>query len=172
MATAMKAAARDRRAGPWAADRYERVLAVAAVVLLLAAATAVLRGRAQWPGVPMPVWLHLATILVALALTPVMLLRPRGDAAHRAIGRIWVAAMLLTAAISLGIHLIRPGGFSIIHVLSAWVLLQVPLLWWSARRHQVARHRRAVRGLVTGALLVAGFFTFPFDRLLGHWLFG
>ena len=25
---------------------------------------------------------------------------------------------------------------------------------------------------ITGALLVAGFFTFPFDRLLGHWLFG
>jgi hypothetical protein len=25
--------------------------------------------------------------------------------------------------------------------------------------------------LATGALLIAGFFTFPFDRLLGHWLF-
>jgi uncharacterized membrane protein len=33
------------------------------------------------------------------------------------------------------------------------------------------RHRRGVRAMVTGALLIAGFFTFPFDRLLGHWLF-
>ena len=32
-------------------------------------------------------------------------------------------------------------------------------------------HRGSVRGMVTGALLVAGFFTFPFDRMLGHWLF-
>jgi uncharacterized membrane protein len=29
-----------------------------------------------------------------------------------------------------------------------------------------------VRGMVTGALLVAGFFTFPFGRMLGAWLFG
>ena len=172
MATTVTDAAAGARARPWAADRYEKVLAVAAVALLLVAVIAVLRGRAEWHGVPALVWLHLATILVALALTPVMLLRPRGDPGHRAIGRIWVAAMLLTAAISLGIHLIRPGGFSIIHLLSVWVLVQVPLLWWSARRHQVARHRRAVRGLVTGALLIAGFFTFPFDRMLGHWLFG
>ena len=28
-----------------------------------------------------------------------------------------------------------------------------------------------VRGLVIGALLIAGFFTFPFNRLLGSWLF-
>jgi hypothetical protein len=25
--------------------------------------------------------------------------------------------------------------------------------------------------MVLGALLIAGFFTFPFNRLLGHWLF-
>jgi uncharacterized membrane protein len=48
----------------------------------------------------------------------------------------------------------------------------VILLVWYARRHQVARHRGAVRGMVMGALLVAGFFTFPFGRLMGRWLFG
>jgi uncharacterized membrane protein len=36
----------------------------------------------------------------------------------------------------------------------------------------VARHRRTIRALVIGALLVAGFFTFPFGRMLGVWLFG
>jgi hypothetical protein len=41
----------------------------------------------------------------------------------------------------------------------------------NARSHNVPAHRRAVRGLVVGALLAAGFFTFAFDRLLGHWLF-
>jgi uncharacterized membrane protein len=30
----------------------------------------------------------------------------------------------------------------------------------------------AARGMVLGALLVAGFFTFPFGRLMGRWLFG
>ena len=74
--------------------------------------------------------------------------------------------------LTLGIKGINHGGFSVIHILSLWVLIQVPILWWTARTHRVARHRRSVRGMVTGALLIAGFFTFPFDRLLGHWLFG
>ena len=53
-----------------------------------------------------------------------------------------------------------------------WTLLQVPVIVLAARRHDVARHRSAVRGMVLGALLIAGFFTFPFNRLLGQWLFG
>jgi uncharacterized membrane protein len=78
--------------------------------------------------------------------------------------------MIATAMLSFGI---RTGGrFSVIHLLSLFTLFQVPLIWWTARHHQIVRHRRAVRGMVTGALLIAGFFTFPFDRLLGHWLFG
>ena len=46
------------------------------------------------------------------------------------------------------------------------------LLVLAAPRNNVSRHRRTVRGLIIGALLIAGFFTFPFERLLGHWLFG
>ncbi|MCP3735543.1 hypothetical protein M9979_11740 [Sphingomonas sp. RP10(2022)] len=169
MATAIGRAARP---APWAADGFEKGLSVAAMVLLAAVLTALARGHAHWAGVPGMVWAHIATILVALALAPVILLRPRGDARHRMLGQVWSVAMLLTAALSFGIHLSNPGGFSLIHILSVWVLIQVPILWYTARKHQVARHRRSVRGLVTGALLIAGFFTFPFDRLLGHWLFG
>ncbi len=80
--------------------------------------------------------------------------------------------MLATAITSLSIHLSGPGRFSIIHLLSIWTLIQVPLIWWTARCHNVARHRRAVHGMVLGALLIAGFFTFPFHRMLGAWLFG
>jgi uncharacterized membrane protein len=100
-----------------------------------------------------------------------MLLRPRGTKAHRQLGWIWAGAMGLTALISLFVRNANPGGFSIIHVLSFWTLFQVPLIVWSARTHNVKRHRRSVRAMVTGALLIAGFFTFPFNRLLGHWLF-
>ena len=163
---------KERRAAPPAADTYERFLAIGAIVLLACALAAVARGHAEWGAVPPLIWAHLATIGIALALTPVMLLRPRGDQSHRLLGTVWIGAMLLTAALSLGIHASGPGRFSVIHIISVWVLFQVPLLWWTARTHRVARHRRAVRGLVTGALLIAGFFTFPFHRLLGHWLFG
>jgi hypothetical protein len=54
---------------------------------------------------------------------------------------------------------------------SAWTLVQVSLIVRAARAHDVARHRRRVRGMVTGALLISGFFTFPFGRMLGSWLF-
>ncbi|KIU26364.1 membrane protein [Sphingomonas melonis] len=156
---------------PWAADAYEKALSVGALLLLAAVLTAILRGHAHWAMVPGIVWAHILTILVALGLTPVILLSPRGDRRHRILGRIWAAAMLLTALLSFGIREAN-GGFSFIHILSAWVVIQVPLLWYAAHAHKVALHRGSVRGMVTGALLIAGFFTFPFGRLLGRWLFG
>ena len=148
------------------------MLAGGAVILLCCMIAAIAKGRADWPGVPPMVWAHLATIAVALALTPVMLLRPRGDARHRTLGWVWSGALLFTALSTFFIRLTNHGNFSFIHILSVWTLVQVPIIVWSARTHDVARHRSAVRGMVFGALLIAGFFTFPFDRLLGRWLFG
>lgn len=159
-------------AKPVSPDAYERLLAFAAIVLLGFVLAALWRGREQWAQVPWQVWPHLATVMVALVLTPVQLLRRRGDPFHRGLGRIWVAAMFLTALLSLNLREINHGHFSLIHLLSVLVLFTAPLLWWSARTHRVAAHRRAARGMVTGALVIAGAFTFPFDRLLGHWLFG
>ena len=171
MATIAEAPAR-RAPVSIAPTPYERLLAIAALALLVAVAAALARGYPEWGRVPWEVWPHLLTIVVALVLTPVMLLRRRGDAAHRLLGKIWVAAMLATALLSFNIRAINHGGLSVIHVLSALTVVQAPLIWWAARTHRVAMHRRSVLGMVTGALLVAGFFTFPFGRLLGHWLFG
>jgi uncharacterized membrane protein len=161
-----------RRPKALTADGYEKFLATAAILLLLTVLVALLRGHARWGAVPWPVWAHLATILPALALTPVMLLRARGDRLHRLLGKIWVAAMFLTALISLEVRLSNHGGFSFIHILSAYVIVAAPLIWWTAHTHRVKAHRGQVRGMVTGALLIAGFFTLPFGRLLGSWLFG
>jgi uncharacterized membrane protein len=157
---------------PITPDFYERLLAFASLVLLAAVLTALAKGYPTWGQVPWQVWPHLVTILIALALTPVMLLRRRGDATHRLLGKIWVVAMILTAALSFNLREINHGQFSPIHLLSVFTLVMAPLAWWFARTHRIAQHRRSVRGLVTGALLVAGFFTFPFNRLLGQWLFG
>ena len=155
-----------------APDAIDRALAAASLVLLLLVSAAIARGFGEWSTVAPVVWGHILTILAALVLTPVMLLRRRGDRLHRRLGWIWAASLFLTAALTFGIRGINGGGLSLIHVLSAWTMLQVPLIVLAARKHQHARHRAAVRGMVTGALLIAGFFTFPFDRLMGHWLFG
>lgn len=165
-------AAGAKRVKPLTADGYEKFLGVAAIVLLATVLVALVRGYPRWGNVPPLVWAHLATILPALTLTPVMLLRPRGDALHRSLGKIWVAAMFLTAVLSFGVRESHHGGLSLVHIISVYVIAVAPLIWWTARNHKIARHRTQVRGMVTGALLVAGFFTFPFGRMLGTWLFG
>lgn len=152
-------------------DRLERVLGLLSLVMLAVILVAILRGMAEWAQIPGIVWLHLATMLTALALTPMLLWRRRGDGRHRVLGYVWSGAMMATAIDSLFIRG-KNGEFSVIHLLSAFVIVMVPVLVLSARSHRVARHRRTVRGLVIGALLVAGIFTFPFGRLLGRWLFG
>jgi uncharacterized membrane protein len=172
MATTVAAGEARSRKVSLTPDTLDRVLAAGASILLGFVLAALWRGRGEWHEIPLIVWLHLATIFAALALTPPMLLRRRGDRLHRRLGWVWAAAMALTAAFSFGVRGINEGSFSLIHVLSAWTLIQVPVIVWRARRHEHAKHRNAVRGMVIGALLVAGFFTFPFDRLMGRWLFG
>ena len=172
MATTTAGAAARQPKLSLAPGPYDRFLAAAALILLAVVAAALWRGRDEWGEVPPFVWSHIGTIVVAVALTPVMLLRRRGDRLHRRLGWIWVTAMGLTALLTFWIRGLNGGSFSIIHILSAWTLIQVPLIVWAARNHNVARHRSAVRGMVTGALIIAGAFTFPFGRLLGDWLFG
>jgi uncharacterized membrane protein len=162
----------DAKPGSLAPNWYDKALSVAAMALLAIVLTALARGYPQWPLVPAIVSAHLLTVLIALVLTPWMLLRPRGTKTHRLLGKIWVTAMVATAALSLFVKVIDPGHFSVIHILSIFTLIMAPRVWLTARAHQVARHRATVRGLVTGALLIAGFFTLPPFRLLGGWLFG
>lgn len=155
-------------------DAYERVLGIAAAVLLTVVVAALIRGRPHWGQANVFVWAHLLTLLVALALTPVLLLQKRGTRRHRQLGWIWASAMFATAGISFWVKQSSGGigGWSPIHILSALTVVGVPLMVLRARQHRVADHRRHVRNLVTGALLIAGFFTFPFGRMLGRWLLG
>ena len=153
-------------------DRVEQACGMLALVLLGFVIAAVLRGRPDWGNIPWIIWAHLATIGTALALTPVMMWRKRGDLLHRRLGWIWSICMFTTALLSFGLRFINRGQFSVIHLLSALTIVGVPVLLIAARRHDIARHRGQARGFVIGALLVAGFFTFPFNRMLGGWLFG
>lgn len=157
---------------PTAPDMLERICAFLAIGLLVAATVAVIKGRPQWGSIPWQVWLHLATLAIVLAITPIMLLRRRGDNRHRLLGWIWAICLFATALVSLDMQGINDGGFSLIHILSVVTLIGVPVLILSARRRDLKRHRGQARAFVVGALLIAGFFTFPFDRMLGNWLFG
>lgn len=165
-------AAPARPRSPLAPDGYERALAFGAILLLGATLLAVARGFGRWGDMPPLVWAHLLTVGTALALTPALFLRARGDRIHRTLGWIWATAMFATALVSFGIRELRDGALSPIHILSAIVVLSIPALVLTARAHRHAPHRRIARGITTGGLLIAGVLTFPGGRQLGNWLLG
>ena len=85
-----------------------------------------MRGRPNGPGFADIVWLHLATIVTAVgALTPVDAAPAAAATLHRRLGLHLGFRMAVTA--------LRPSAFvasitdrsGIIHILSAWTLIQV-----------------------------------------------
>jgi uncharacterized membrane protein len=107
------------------------------------------------------------TATVALVLGAVNLRRrPRGDLAHRIIGRTWIGAMYLTAFSSFWIQELRPGSFSWIHALSVLTIVTVSLGLWNARRGRVAAHAGNMIGSYLGLLgAFVGVVAVP-DRLI------
>jgi len=150
----------------------DRLLGALALAMLAAVIAAVIRGQPEWARVPWAVWVHLSALGLVLALTPVQLWARKGTQPHRLGGYLWAGSMMVAAGVSFLIRDIADGGLSWIHALSAFVLFQTPRLVLAARAGDTARHRRHVRNLTLFALLVAGFFTFPFGRMLGRWLMG
>ncbi len=167
VATILEHARRRDGLAPLPADRNLGYVSIAMLAVVL---VALYRGRAHWAEPPAAVWGHLALVIAALVLTPVMLVRRKGSRAHRQLGYVWVA-LLIGIAIEGFLIPLHGRSFSPIWLLSAFVLVQAPRLVIKARRHDMDGHRRAVRAMVIGAFLVAGFFTLPFGRLLGNWLF-
>jgi uncharacterized membrane protein len=62
------------------------------------------------------------------------------------------------------------GHYSWIHGLSAFTLVMLALGIYMARTGRIEKHKRIVKGLYFGALIIAGLFTLLPNRLLGHWL--
>lgn len=156
-------------------ERRPRLWPVAVVgssVVFLLATAALLNGALS--PAPLPpdlrnaaVIAHLATVLAALPIGVSQLLLPKGTIRHRAAGYAWCGLMTFTALVSFAIHAINPGGLSPIHLFSVLTLVLVPVIIHRARAGQVAKHQRAVLGLIVGGLVIAGLFTFLPGRVLG-----
>jgi len=113
--------------------------------------------------------LHLAAVVPALPLGAYVLVRRKGDALHRALGKLWAVLMLVAAVSSFGLRGMT-GSFSAIHLLSVLVLVMIPRGILLARQHRIEAHRR-VMSLTYLGLSVAALFTLLPGRLLGTWLF-
>ena len=121
---------------------------------------------------PFSVQVHVVFAITSLVLVPFILFGRKGDRRHKMLGRIWVAAMALTAISSFAIMDIRLiGPFSPIHGLSILTLYSLFGAVREARAGRVEAHKRHILGAM-GGLLGAGVFTVLPGRLMSDVLFG
>jgi uncharacterized membrane protein len=159
------------RGQPWGFYQY---LTVGAATLLLTFALMALSFGPSAPrgaesGMSIALAIHLGTVLPALPLGAYVLLRRKGGATHRLLGRVWSGLMVTTAVSSFWLQ--DTGRLSFIHLFSVMTLVSVPLAVFWIRRGNVEGHRRAIVSVYIG-LVVAGLFAFAPGRLLWVWLFG
>lgn len=121
---------------------------------------------ALWSAQSPVVQAHVIAALIALAAGAFILLRRKGDRLHRILGWSWSVMMAGTAGTSLFIMELNHGHFSLIHGLSAYTLIALPLGIMAARARNIRAHRSMMMSMFTGALIIAGLFTFIPGRLM------
>ncbi|WP_334160901.1 DUF2306 domain-containing protein [Phenylobacterium sp.] len=110
--------------------------------------------------------IHLFAALAALVLGAVLMAIRKGRRFHRVAGWTWVALVAVTAGSTLFITSLTPGRWSLLHLLTGWVLIILPLAVIAARRHSVAQHRRMMMGLFYGGFAINLFFALIPGRTL------
>ena len=115
----------------------------------------------------------MTAVLVAIILTPLQLSLHRGGDAHRLIGKIWMAAMVVVALSSFFISTIRwIGPFSPLHLLSVVALVSIFIAYRAARRGNWQTHAWTLASVVIFALVGAGIFTLLPGRIMNKVIFG
>lgn len=97
---------------------------------------------------------HLLTALAALALGAVLITVRKGRTFHRVAGWAWVSLVSVTAGATLFIAELNHGAWSLLHLLTGWVLIVLPLAVFWARRREIRRHRRTMMGLFYGGFAI------------------
>lgn len=121
---------------------------------------------------PLVLQLHILAALGTVALGGLIFSLRKGRAFHRTAGWTWVVLMAVTATSSLFIVGLNGDVWSLIHLLSGWVLIVLPIAVRAARKHRVDLHRKTMTGIFVGGSLAAGAFTFLPGRLMWRLVFG
>lgn len=120
----------------------------------------------------LPIIIHLTGALLALGISPIVLIINKGTIAHRWLGRVWAFAVVITALSSFWIHELGGfRGFSWIHILSIYSLWSICAAVYFIRVRNTYQHRRAMLGTFVGLSLAGVLAVLP-GRRLGAFLFG
>jgi uncharacterized membrane protein len=77
-----------------------------------------------------------------------------------------------TAVSSLFMTGLNGNFYSLIHLLSGWTIIALPMAIFAIRNRKVETHRRAMTGMFLGGLLIAGALTFIPGRFMFEFFFG
>jgi len=120
-------------------------------------------------------YIHLGTVAPCFLIGAWLLVRRKGTASHKRLGRVYAVLILFTAIVTLpmpaevGPRLLDHFGF--IHLFSLLVLVSVPAAIYNIRRGNVPAHRNHMVGVYVGGILIAGTFALMPGRMLFTWLF-
>ncbi len=115
---------------------------------------------------------HVLAATAAVILGAVLLVAPKGTLPHRGLGWTFAGLIVAVAITAVGIAWLKDWRFSWIHGFVPLALFTVVTGVMRARRHDVARHRGAMRGLFFGALVIPGVLAFAPGRLMHVMVFG
>lgn len=117
--------------------------------------------------------LHAGSATIGLLLGTLIVLLEKGTGAHRLMGRVWVAAMLVVALSSFWITEARfIGPFGPIHILSVATLVGLFGGVRAIRRGDLRTHRINMFVVYGSGMLLAGGFTLLPGRRMHAVLFG
>lgn len=136
------------------------------LALLLARAKPHAPDWALWLELSPQTQIHIAAALTALLTGLVILSLPKGRGLHKPLGWAWVIAMGVTAISSLFMTGLNGNSYSLIHLLTGWTLIALPMGIFAVRNRNVLAHRRAMTGMFLGGLVVAGALTFLPGRFM------
>jgi uncharacterized membrane protein len=101
---------------------------------------------------------HLLIAVLAISFGIKNLISQKGTKTHKIVGWIWVLLMFYVALSSFWIKKINEGYYSVIHLLSIYVLVTITLGIYFLRKGNVKLHKSFMFGNLIG-LIVAGIFT-------------
>lgn len=127
---------------------------------------------ALFAGLSPVIKVHLFAALAALLLGGVLMTVRKGRRFHRVAGWVWVSLVALTAGATLFITSLNHGRWSLLHLLTAWVFLVLPLGVMWAKRHDLKRHRSTMMGLFYGGFAINLLIAFLPGRTLWWMFFG
>lgn len=123
-----------------------------------------------------PIKLHLVSAIASMVVAATVFLNRKGTRFHKTLG--WAFAVFITATAVTAIFIRRThgipniAGFTPIHLFVLLTAIQLPRALLKIRRGDVEGHARSMRGLVLGALIIAGVLAFLPGRVMYQALFG